>query len=399
MSHFSLQARWVLPIERPPIAGGVVSIADGKISAVGDRPSGDGPLHDLGDVVLMPGLVNAHTHLEFSQLDQPLGLPGMSLPEWIRLVIADRQRAKQNPSTATATGLQECQSQGVTTVGDIANTPASRLAPDPDPQLITFQEAIGFSTARVDSALADLAERVKRSRGPTGLSPHAPYTIHPQLLERIVDLACKQQMPIAMHLAESPEELELLASASGPFRDLLVERSMWDDGAIPLGTKPIEYLKVLARAPRSLAIHGNYFSAEEIEFLAAQRDRMSVVYCPRTHAFFKHAAYPLEPMLTAGVRVALGTDSRASNPDLSLLSEMRFVASRYPNLSPKQILAMGTLAGAQAFGLDEKIGSLEPGKWANLVAVACDAKCRMPETAILHGSEAVAQTWLRGRLQ
>ncbi|NOY30281.1 MAG: amidohydrolase family protein [Planctomycetes bacterium] len=399
MSHFSLQARWVLPIERPPIAGGVVSIAGGIISAVGDRPSGDGPLYDLGNVVLMPALVNTHTHLEFSQLDKPLGRPGMPLPEWIRLVIANRQGAKQNRDDDILSGLHESLRHGVTTIGDITSKAASRPVPQPAPQLISFQEAIGFSAARVDSALTDIRQRIKSSHPPAALSPHAPYTVHPKLLERLVDLACKQQMPIAMHLAESPEELELLASASGPFRELLLERSMWDDRAIPLGTKPIDYLKSLARAPRSLAIHGNYFSAEEIEFLAARRERMSVVYCPRTHAYFEHSLYPLEQMLAAGVRVALGTDSRASNPDLNLLNEMRFVANRYSGIPSSRILAMGTLAGAQALGLEEKIGSLEPGKWADLVAVACDAECQEPEAAILHDSTVTAKTWLRGLLQ
>ena len=410
MSHFSLRARWVLPIERPPIEGGVVSIADGQISAVGDQPAGEGPLQDLGEVVLMPGLVNTHTHLEFSQHKNPLGHAGMPLPEWISLVIASRRHAKQNANTAISTGLQESVTHGVTTVGDIATT-ASRLVPEPRPNIISFQEAIGFSAARIESVLADVKKRLQNSRDSTkrqgenahpaiqGLSPHAPYTVHPQLLERLVDLACQQQMPVAMHLAESPEELELLASASGPFRELLVERSMWDEQAIPLGTKPIDYLKVLSRAPRSLAIHGNYFSTADIDFLATQRERMAVVYCPRTHAYFQHSDYPLQQLFAAGVRVALGTDSRASNPNLCLLDEMRFVASRYPDISPTQILTMGTVAGAKALGLLEKIGSISVGKRADLMAIDCGADDDDPEAAILHSKRAPAKTWIQGQLQ
>jgi len=394
-----------------------VSIVDGMISAVGNRAAGEGTLHDLGDVVLMPGLVNTHTHLEFSQLDEPLGNCGMPLPDWIRLVIAGRRGSSRNPTDAVEAGLRQSCRHGVTTLGEIATGDCYGSTADGFPQQVLFQEVIGFSAARIESVLTDTQQRLENSRdlidrrragrpgagtprlAKFGLSPHAPYTVHPQLLERLVDLACRQQMPVAMHLAESPEELELLDTASGPFRELLVERSMWDENAIPLGTKPLDYLKVLARAPISLAVHGNYFSAEEIDFLATQRERMSVVYCPRTHDYFAHAAYPLEQMLKAGLRVALGTDSRASNPDLSLLGEMRFLASRYPDIAPAQILAMGTLAGAKSLGWENKIGSIVPGKQADLVAIACEAKCREPEAAVLHCPAVAIKTWLRGRLQ
>jgi len=407
MSSFSLQARWVLPIEGPPIAGGVVTIAEGRIVAVGKRDPDGGPVLDLGDVALLPGLVNVHTHLEFSQLEKPLGKPGMALPDWIRLVIAGRQHANRNPSAAVEAGLQQSSRHGVTTIGEIATGEFYGSSSAEFPQQILFQEVIGFSAARSESVLAEVQQRLQNNRASTswqstcitalGLSPHAPYTVHPQLLERLVDLACQQHLPIAMHLAESPEELEFLASASGPFRDILVERSMWDDKAIPQGTKPLDYLKMLARAPRSLAVHGNYFSNEEIQFLSEQRDRMSVAYCPRTHYYFDHSEYPLEKMLSAGVQVALGTDSRASNPDLSLLEEMRFVARRYPKISPSQILELGTLSGAQALGMADEVGSLAPGKWANLIAVPCDAGEMKPEAAILHNSRAATQTWLRGK--
>ncbi len=125
-----------------------------------------------------------------------------------------------------------------------------------------------------------------------------------------------------MHLAESPEELRLLSHGDGPFRDLLADRSMWDESAIPAGTRPLDYLRMLAAAPKALVVHGNYLSAEELQFLATHAASMSLVYCPRTHGFFEHSPYPLRQALDLGVRVAIGTDSRASNPDLSLLAEL-----------------------------------------------------------------------------
>jgi cytosine/adenosine deaminase-related metal-dependent hydrolase len=316
MTRFSLTARWVLPIDGDPLEGALVTIDDGVVVAVAERSAATGPVHDLGDAVLLPGLINAHTHLEFSHLPQPLGTPGMKLPDWIRLVISDRRRRDSRASIAA--GLRESRECGVTALGDIATSPPLDL-PHPHPQLLAFQEVIGFSAARRESSFADLQQRLDNNRDSTkhrpGISPHAPYTVHPQLLERLVDEAQSRELPVAMHLAESPEELELLAAGTGPFRELLAERSMWDTAAIPRGSTPMDYLRVLARAPQALVVHGNYLATSEIEFLGRRRGQMSVVYCPRTHEFFQHNDYPLREMLAAGVRVALGTDSRASNPD------------------------------------------------------------------------------------
>ena len=161
------------------------------------------------------------------------------------------------------------------------------------------------------------------------------------LLYELVLLARNRLMPMAMHIAESREELELLQDGEGPFQDLLEERSMWDADAIPLGSRPMNYLKLLADAPRALVIHGNYLADDELAFIGANRERMSLVYCPRTHAYFDHDAYPLAKAMAAGARVALGTDSRASNPDLDLLSEMRFVARNHSDVSPHDVAANG----------------------------------------------------------
>ena len=396
-SKFALQARWVLPIESPPIERGVVTIEAGRILAVGTRAERGVAVQNLGDVVLMPGLVNAHTHLEFSEFSCPLGSAGMSLPDWIRLVIASRKQSGVGP--ALRSGIEESLLAGVTTLGEIATSNALSSFEKPLPELIAFQEVIGFSAGRVDSVFAELKERlspVPYGRGSPGISPHAPYTVHPDLLEKLVLLAAQQALPVAMHLAESREELQLLSENAGPFRELLEARSMWDESVFADGLQPFDYLEVLARAPRSLVVHGNYLSVREIDFVAERRDRMSIVYCPRTHAFFGHPPYPLLAMLNAGVRVALGTDSRASNPDLSLLGEMRHVARVHKEISAEQVVLLGTLAGAEALGLDEQLGSLAVGKLANLTAVATDGPEGSPYEAVLAGDALPLQTWLRG---
>ncbi len=401
MSQFSLLARWVLPVDRPPLAGGVVSVAEGRIVAVGDRRSALGPLQDLGDVVLLPGLVNAHTHLEFSNLTQPLGTAGMLLPEWIGLVIAHRNQRNQDTAHAIQQGLVESLQHGVTTLGEI--TTSSSSTNEPPIRVVAFLEAIGFSAARTESVFNELKQRLEDSRDSTnrrspGISPHAPYTVHPQLLEQLVALAEERRLPIAMHLAESPEELRLLATSDGPFYELLEQRSMWDPSAIPWGSAPRDYLEVLARAPRSLVIHGNYLTSDEIRFVAERADRMSIVYCPRTHSYFGHDRYRLEEILESGGRVAFGTDSRASTPDLSLLAEMRAAAQKHPTVSPSEILKIGTLGGAEALGVSTTTGSITPGKWADLITIACGSSDDDPVATILQGVTRPQTTWLRGEV-
>lgn len=395
MANFALKARWVLPVSSPPIDGGVVTIADERIVAVGTRAEVGVPVQDLGEVVLLPGLINAHTHLEFSELHQPLGQPGMALPEWICSVIASRKQ-QTDPQASLLAGLQESGRAGVTTIGDIVTSAYPKL----DwrlPGLTEFHEVIGFSAGRVESVFAELQTRLESGDGvkKQGISPHAPYTVHPELVQRLVAIANERELPIAMHLAESPEELQLLRENAGPFRELLEERSMWDGDIFAGGKRPLDYLRLLSEAPRALVIHGNYLELDEIEFVA-QQPQMTIVYCPRTHAYFQHVDYPLRPMLQAGVRVAVGTDSRASNPNLSVLDELRHIAREHGNLSPEQILRLGTLDGAFALEQEDEIGSLEVGKLANLTVVDCGTVEKDASAAILFGKQIPMQTWIRG---
>jgi cytosine/adenosine deaminase-related metal-dependent hydrolase len=204
------------------------------------------------------------------------------------------------------------------------------------------------------------------------------------------------QIPLAMHIAESPEEMRLLATGDGPLRDLLQEFAAWDPAAIPPGARPIDYLRLLADADRALVIHGTYLDGEEIAYLAARSDRMAVVYCPRTHAYFPHAPYPLAKLLAAGVTVGLGTDSRASNPDLNLFEEIRFAAAHH-SLPPEKILAAATLGGAKALGHDHQVGTLTPGKSADLAIVGLPNIEAEPHELLLDPRSAVTATIRAGQ--
>ncbi len=399
----SLHSRWVFPGSGPPLKDATVTIAEGRILAVGTKRS-DGSVEDLGDVALIPGLVNAHTHLEFSDLARPIGNPRANLVRWLRTVIEHRAaQLPVNPASAISQGLAESLRFGVTTIGEIAQRRGINDAYHAAPCVGTlFLELIAPRIERVDATLEAARVHLERNVIPSdrwqiGLSPHAPYTVHPQLLIRSAALSAEYKVPLAMHLAESREELEFLRDGSGPFRELLESRGGFDPSARPRGSRPLDELRCLSQANRALVIHGNYLDDEEIAFLGQHRERMAVVYCPRTHAWFGHDPYPLEKLLAAGAVVALGTDSRASSPDLSVLAEMRHVARSFPALSRATILELGTLAGAHALGREASIGTLQVGKWADLGAVCLPNDSRAdPHELLVDGEGDVVGTWVRG---
>jgi cytosine/adenosine deaminase-related metal-dependent hydrolase len=275
-------------------------------------------------------------------------------------------------------GCAEMSAAGTTLVGDIVssdwkieNLPAER------PRMVAFLELLGLAPDRAAPQL-DVARRFLEGDFATdaeviaGLSPHAPYSVHPELFRGLVDLAEEQQAPLAMHLAETEAELQLLATGSGPFVEFLTTLGVWRSDVIPQGARPLDYLRPMARLARALVIHGNFLAADEIEFLS-QSPTISVVYCPRTHAYFGHAPHPWQTMLECGVNVALGTDSRASNPDLSLWGEVRHLHAAFPGVSPALLLELATRCGARALGCEEQSGTLTPGKRAELTLVQLES--------------------------
>jgi len=398
----AFKARYVFPVAGQPIPDGLVTIQGQSIVAVGkDTPAGQ--VRDLGNVAIVPGLVNAHVHLEFSDLAEPLGELGMPLASWVREVVRFRQFGPYRPYDAVRLGLQECLDAGTTALGEIAQPRwQSDLFETGRPETTVFLELIALRSDWSDRTLERARRHVETGNVSgswrAGLSPHAPYSVHPVVLEQVVSLSADERIPVAMHLAESPEELQLLDSATGPFREILENLRSFDPIAFPRGARPLTYLRMLARAHRSLVIHGNYLDDEEIAFLAEHAERMAVVYCPRTHAYFGHSAYPLEQLLSAGATVALGTDSRASSPDLSVLAEMRFVARTCQSIGRDVVLQVGTISGARALGRDHRLGSLEPGKYADMAAVALpDHNASDPYELLFDSDLPVLATWYRGR--
>jgi cytosine/adenosine deaminase-related metal-dependent hydrolase len=396
----TLKARYVFPVGKPPMADGAVTFEGERIVSLG-KARDPGTVIDLGNVAILPGLTNAHTHLEFSDLAAPLGRPGMGFVDWIQEVIRFRGQTGR-PANAVSLGLAESTRSGVTALGEIAQTNwDSKVFAGQSLECVAYLEMIAPTKALLGQVMliAAFHRMIARHSGcHDGLSPHAPYTVPLENLRRFIPEYLPKGMPVAMHLAESREERQFLRVGTGPFRTLLEEKVPPGAMRWPKMQRPMDFLRVLSQTERAAVIHGNYLDDDEIRFLGEHRDGMAVVYCPRTHAYFGHDPYPLAKMLEAGVTMALGTDSRASSPDLNLLNEMRFAAGRHPEVPFEQFVRMATLGGAQALGLEATCGTLGPRKHANLAIVRLpDRDAADPHELLFDSDEPVAATWHRGR--
>jgi cytosine/adenosine deaminase-related metal-dependent hydrolase len=381
-------------VDQPPVSNGYVTVVQNSIVEIGQRnaknhsvESADSVI-DLGEVAIIPALVNAHTHLEFSYLRQPLGWPGIEFTAWIRQVVTARSEQNQSHSTDSKAksilrGLAESYRSGVGCIGEIATDPVSANdyhCPRGRSEIdqVVFYEQLGRNPNLFAQRQIELNQFLCAFSGPQsrfdsvdrnllpGISPHAPYSVHPDLLKQMIEVAIKTRLPVGMHLAETEAERELLSNQTGPFVELLKDFGSWNSSSFLPRQSITGILEMLGRCERALLVHGNYLQADEIQLIGSLSNRMTVVYCPRTHEYFHHSTYPLEQLQRAGALVALGTDSRASNPDLNLFSELQTVARKFPNQSPLTILEMGTLNGAKGLGKAARLGSLSAGKLARM---------------------------------
>jgi cytosine/adenosine deaminase-related metal-dependent hydrolase len=200
-------------------------------------------------------------------------------------------------------------------------------------------------------------------------------------MNHAAQLADAHDLPIAMHLAETPQERELLEHQSGPFVGLLQQLGTWNPNDFGEDRQSWHYLERLSQISRGLLIHGNYLTDKELDWISQQAG-LHVVYCPRTHRFFEHASYPLQAMLDRSINVAVGTDSRASNPNLNLFEELKFLSTQFSQLDPMQVLRLGTLNGASALGMEQRYGTLEKGKSSRLAVI----RSNQPSSVNVSGS-------------
>lgn len=401
MSTKAFKARYVFPVDGAPIEGGVVHIRGNRIVEVGRHVTA-AAIEDLGDVAILPGLINVHCHLEFSQLQRPIGVPGLPFADWIRQVIHWRLATANTDcrpywQEAIRIGLRESFAAGVTCVGDIVTVDdAAECYADYLGQAVLFRELLGLAVDRAAGLKTVARNHVAESQTAIGqllyaLSPHAPYSTRMDVVHDACQLSRQHRFPVAMHLAESQEELELLKSGTGPLVQLLVELGAWDQTAIPCPAACAQYIDCLSHAHQALIIHGNYLTPSEWDQLAQFSARMVVVYCPRTHRYFGHPEFRLAEMIQAGVKVAIATDGRSSNPDLNLLDDLRTAACCHSDVDPAIILRAATLTAAEAIGCEQDRGSLQPGKRADLVTVPLAPGTHQNPWSALFGSDAPVQ--------
>jgi cytosine/adenosine deaminase-related metal-dependent hydrolase len=332
--------------------------------------------------VLTPGLVNAHSHLDLTHLRGAVPYEG-EFAKWAERIMHGRK--KPGMPEAARKGIREALARGTTTFGDIVDrrgfAEVVEAFRETQARGRLFVEAIGFRPEAADEIFEAVWDLVEMQALPgnvlTGVSPHAPYSVSRALLDKAVAVADGHGRPLAVHLAETLEELAFLRHGIGPLRELLKRAGADDPSFKPEGSAQ-EFLKrvEMTRAPL-LLVHGNYLRPRDVPAGAF------VVYCPTAHAFFGHPEHPVIELLEEGVRVLLGSDSAASGDTVDVLSETQHLARKRPDLQARAVFRMATEWGARGLSWDS--GVLAPGKLADLAAFtpalgheilgAADARC------------------------
>lgn len=447
-SRFALRARIVLPVSRPPIHDGAVFISGNRITAVGPwrelQAQVEGPVTDLGEVILLPGLINAHCHLDYTGMGGAIPQQ-RSFVDWINWITGFKAEWEYSDfAVSWLGGARMLLRNGVTTVADVEAVP--ELLPEvwqaTPLRVVSFLEMTGVKSRRPPEQILREALATVDSfagwRNTLGLSPHAPYSTTPELLRRAGAAARERGLPLMTHVAESAEEFEMAMLGRGGMHDWLRrnDRDMADCG----GVSPVQQLERTGLlCDRLLAVHANYLTNGDAARLG--RSGASVVHCPRSHAFFGHRRFPLEELALAGVNLCLGTDSLATltapeNPgrsmnfivqnllppnapsgdggpraqrrwtprgdgtdevELNLLVEMRAFANAYRALAAEDIVRMVTVNAARALRRGGELGELVPGALADLIALPFDGQVGAAYEACLGHAGAVDGVMIDGR--
>jgi 5-methylthioadenosine/S-adenosylhomocysteine deaminase len=409
-----LIARWVVPVSQPPIPDGAVCTRAGRILWVGPRDAVPGELRpagtevlDLGDAAVLPGLVNVHTHVELTALRGYC--ESLDFFAWIRALTDVKYKflAASDFLASARWGALEALRGGVTTVADASDScQVVRALADTGLNGVVYQEVFGpdgrqasDQVRRLAAVIQEQEQLTQGSRLRLGISPHAPYTVSAPLFREAIELAAAMGLPVAIHAAESQAEAAFVREGSGPFAEHLRQRGI---AVEKIGTSTVRYLEELGvLAAKPLLVHCVDVDSTDLELIA--RAGAAIAHCPKSNLKLGHGVAPLVESLARGIRVGIGTDGAVSNNGCDLLEEARFAMFlqrgwRDPRAGgaaapgAREIVRLLTLGGAEALGLQAEIGSIEPGKWADLVAIRLDVPGTIPaydpETAIVCSSSA-----------
>lgn len=393
-------ASCLYPVAASPIEGGAIAVADGLIVDIGPladlRARHAAQLHEFPGCVIMPGLVNAHTHLELThfpswKLRKGIDYAPRTYVDWVIQVIKIRRSlSREELELSVREGIRISLESGTTAVGEILTD--LNLLPLYQASPLTgrlFFEAIGHDPTLCADLLATLDKSLASfdaGRLRQGLSPHSSHTLSPQFMRDITSLALRHDVPSVIHLAESREEAAFLHDSSGKIAELLYPLAGWETFIPhPLRTTPTAYLDSFGvLTPAMTAVHCVHVTPADVELL--RQRGVNVVLCPRSNDRLDVGKAPAALLKKKGIPLALGTDSLASNDSLSLWDEMRFLRREFPGLfSPAEILAMTTICAAQALHMADRLGSLEKGKQADFLVVQLEhsaAPDELPEALI-----------------
>ena len=366
-----IRSRLVVPMEGEPIENGAVVVSADKITRVGRfdeiRPFHPGEALDLGDRILMPGLINGHCHLDYTMLRGRIP-PPRSFSDWIRSINAEKAKlGAQDYLDSINAGFAEAQRFGTTTIANLTAFPDLIQTMDEPLRTWWFGELIDVRNPEQADRIVDSAVESLRSATRWGLAPHAPFTASQRLYARCEKIAREQNLLLTTHLAESQEEMQMFRDADGATFSFLkdIGRPMDDCGketpvSLFLGTRTV--------GARWIIAHLNEITAGDLELLSAA-PKFQIAHCPRSHRFFAHARFAIERLRALGFNICLGTDSLASNSSLSLFAEMRELMREESGVSPRQAVEMATVNGAAAIGQRDSLGKISPGACADLIAL------------------------------
>ena len=383
-----IRARTVVTMHGAVIENGAVAVSGNRIVDVGRfnelKTRNAGNTVDLGEQVLLPGLINAHCHFDYTCLRGKIP-PQNSFPDWIRTINAEKSELSPKDYLASINeGFEEAKRFGTTAIANLTAFP--ELIPQVQPPIRTcwFAELIDIRAPEranelVDAAIESLGKarpefvlREAEGGAPWGLAPHALFTASSNLFHRCEEVAQQEHILLTTHLAESREEMEMFRNASGPLHEFLnsIGRPMDDCGS----KTPLE-LFLGPGGGRALSqwivAHLNELTEKDFDLLERSNSTFHVVHCPRSHNYFGHSPFAFDRLRSLGFNVCLGTDSLASNETLSLFDEMRDFQKNFPRISPEEILQMVTVNSARALRYENALGQIRSGFVADLIAVSC----------------------------
>ena len=404
------RASWVLPINGPPIRGGWVAVDRGLIIDVGGPQDDAGRIGgadigriDLGDAVIMPALVNAHTHLELSWLRGRIR-PASGFLTWVSGMMRERLQSADGRDgeyvrAAMALALDEMKASGTGLVGDISNSlDHLDVLEESGLEGVVFHEVIKFRATDPEGFVGQSCRRIEVAgagdRWRLALAPHAPYSVAPSVYRALAAARPRlREARMSVHVSESRDEVEFIGRGSGGWPDLLKRLGAWDPDWRAPGCSPIAYLERIGFwDERTLAVHAVQASPDDLAVLATRG--VTLVTCPRSNAWVGAGVPPVEAFYRSGARVAIGTDSLSSVGDLNLFSELAALRRIAPGVPPADLLRSATLSGAEALGFGETHGAIARGRRAALIAVEVPPGTTDVEEYLVSGIEPGKVRWI-----